>query len=128
MNFEEIDEDGDGLISFKEIKKAMTKLKRGKETREYFEIMDYQNTKEISYEEFIKSTINRKQLENEENIIKCFHALDSDNNGHISIKEFKDISYFLNDPSKDKQIQATFKTYSSGKHYVRLISYLIKIF
>ena len=128
QTFEEFDENGDGLLSYEEIEIVMTRMGRQAETKKIFKILDYQHTKDISYEEFIKSLMDRKQLEVQKNIRRCFDAIDDDGNGHISIDELKKISYINNDPTKEKQFKKTFYQYSNGKHYVRLISSIMKIF
>ena len=124
--FEEFDENGDGLLSYQEIEAVMIRMGKKEDTKKVFQTLDYHHSNDISYEEFIKSVMNRKRLEVEENIRKCFDAIDTDKNHHISILELKKVSYINNDPTKEKQFKETFYQYSGGKHYVRLISSILK--
>lgn len=45
----------------------------------------------IDFQEFISACINRKRLNDEEEVKKAFMILDNDNDGKISVQDFNDI-------------------------------------
>jgi Ca2+-binding EF-hand superfamily protein len=120
--FEDIDDNGDGLLSYEEIQSIMKKLGKEEDTKEVFHFLDYQKTKNVSYNEFIKVLINRKQLKVDKNIKKCFDAIDTDKNGRLLINELRKISAVHGQTGGEKTFKDTFYKYSNRKHYVRLIS------
>lgn len=119
--FEEFDENGDGLLCYKEISEIMKRANKEKQTKKLFKLLDYHHTNDISYEEFIKAFLNKKKLLLKENLKRCFNAIDEDKNGRIDLEEFKKISFLNQDPSKTKEFKNTFYKYSQGKHYVNII-------
>ena len=120
--FEEIDNNGDGLLSFDEIESVMKNMGKEKETKAIFQVLAYQKSNVISYEEFIKALLNRKQLEVEKNIKRCFDAIDTDKNGRLSINELRKISAVHAHSGGEEEFKNIFYSYSNGKHYVSLIS------
>jgi Ca2+-binding EF-hand superfamily protein len=120
--FEDIDENGDGLLSYEEIQSIMKSMGKEETTKEVFDILDYQKTKNISYQEFIKTLMDREQLKVEKNIKRCFDAIDTDKNGRLSINELRKISAVHSQTGGEKQFKEHFYKYSNGKHYVSLIS------
>ena len=125
--FESFDKNGDGLLSFEEIESVMESQGRKEDSKEIFKILDYENTKSISYKEFIKSLIDRKRLQNEDNIKRCFEAIDVEKDGKILIDEIRKISFITTDSKDNAQFKLDFYRYSQGKHYVNFISFLMKI-
>ena len=120
--FEEIDTNGDGLLSQNEVASVMKSMGREKDSLKIFEILDYEKTKSVSYEEFIKALLDRKQLEVEKNVKRCFDALDEDKNGRLSINELRKISSVNSQAGGENKFKEIFYKYSNGKHYVRLTS------
>lgn len=153
--FEEVDENGDGMIDKEELKKILAgdpKINKGKknksktsidsgretpkllkaEKKEYaknlrrskriFKIMDSENTKMISYKEFIRAMFNKKQMGDPENIKKCFEALDRNDNFLISLDEIKEVTDFQepNIEEQEEEVKKIFLGYSKGKNSVRI--------
>jgi calcium-binding protein CML len=125
--FEEIDENGDGILSYREVKDALQKNGSDISSKHIFTILDSYRTNSVSYEEFIKAVIDRKKLEQKENIKKCFDAIDTDKNGRLSVNEIRDMAKITVDHMKDKEFRESFYKYSGGKHYVRFIRCRTKI-
>ena len=122
--FEAIDEDGDGLLSFAEFKKVMDDNGRKEEAKEVIKILDYEKNQSVSYEEFIKTLLDRKQLQNETNIRNCFDAIDLGGNGRLLIDEVRQVAFVTADSADNEQFQKDFFRHSQGKHYVGFISCL----
>jgi Ca2+-binding EF-hand superfamily protein len=125
--FEVIDEDGDGILSYREVKDDSEKKDLDITSKQIFKILDSYKTNTVSYEEFIKAVIDRKKLKQKKNIKKCFDAIDTDRNGRLSVKEIRDMAKITTDHTKNKEFRESFFKYSEGKHYVRLIRYHTKI-
>jgi calcium-dependent protein kinase len=125
--FIEIDSNGDGMLTKEEVENVMTDLGRKEDAQKIFEMMDYEKNNIISYEEFIKALIDRKQLKSEANIKRCFEAIDTKQNGKLSLGEVLDVIFTSNNKQELKEFKETFYKYSNQKEYVRLISYHFKI-
>jgi calcium-binding protein CML len=125
--FEKIDENGDGILSYREVKDSLEKKDLDICSKQVFKILDSYKTNCVSYEEFIKAVIDRKKLEQKKNIKKCFDAIDTDRNGRLSVKEIRDMAKIMTDHKKNKEFRESFFKYSEDKHYVRLIRYHTKI-
>lgn len=89
--FECMDRDSDGRINKSEIKKAFLEVFQQKLENEDIEYMmksiDHDNSGYIEYEEFIRATISRDIILNEENLRLGFDLFDIDKNGFISPEE-----------------------------------------
>jgi calcium-dependent protein kinase len=121
--FLEIDKDGDGMITKDEIEEIMNNQGRGEETEKIFELMNYDEDKDtISYQEFIKAIVDRQSLKSDENIKRCFEAIDIKKNNKLTIKEVANVVFTSKDESNIKDFHATFMKYSKGKDHVRLTS------
>jgi Ca2+-binding EF-hand superfamily protein len=119
--FEEIDKNGDGLLEVKEIEEIMKKLNKEDKTKKVFAIMDYEKDGSVSYEEFIKTMIDRKTLRIKENIKKCFDAIDVDGSGKLSLEEVRRVSHVKVDSKENQNFTKMFNKYSNGKNLVKLI-------
>ena len=83
-HFLEIDKNGDGFLTLEDVKEVMKGNQHKEAAEKIFKLMDYEKNNVISYEEFIKAVIDRERLKNEENIKKCFDAIDRKNDGKLS--------------------------------------------
>ena len=125
--FENIDENGDGILSYKEVKTALKKSNRNIDSKHLFTILDSYKTNSVSYEEFIKAMIDREKLSTKENIKKCFEAIDTEKNGRLSVNEVREMAKISSDHIRDKEFRKNFYKYSDGKHYVSVIRCHLKI-
>jgi calcium-dependent protein kinase len=89
--FKIIDSDNDGRISIKDISNAfllvLDKRLNNSEIENLMKAVDHDNNGYIEYEEFLRGTIDKKLILNENNLIKAFDFFDTDSNGLISSKE-----------------------------------------
>ena len=125
--FMEIDKNGDGMLTIEEIEEIMTDIGRKDEAKNVFEMMDYKKNNVISYEEFIKALIDRKEMKSKENIKRCFEAIDLKQDGKLSMEEVLKIVFTSKNSSEIKEFKQSFKIHSKGKSYVSVISCPTKI-
>lgn len=89
--FECIDRDSDARINKEDIKHAFKEVFERKlelnEIEMLFKNVDHDNSGFIEYEEFIRATISKNVVLNEENMLMGFNLFDIDNNGFISAEE-----------------------------------------
>jgi len=89
--FECIDRDSDARINKADIKHAFSEVfgrkLEGSEIEQLFKNIDHDNSGFIEYEEFIRATISKEIVLNEENLRMGFNLFDIDNNGFISAEE-----------------------------------------
>ena len=119
QSFEAIDQNGDGTLSYAEVTKIMEGKGKKEESKEIFKLMDYNKDKSVSYKEFIKSFIDRQRIKHEENLKRCFDAIDSQKDGKFEVRYICCVSA---DSADNLKFKKDFYKYSDGKHYVSLIS------
>jgi calcium-dependent protein kinase len=92
--FENIDKNHDGTITFHELKAALDQ-KRTKESaeeiRKIFEQADVDGNKRIAYTEFLAAASDHRSQREEEAYWAAFNVFDNDGSGMISKKELLDI-------------------------------------
>lgn len=89
--FECIDRDSDARINKADIKHAFLEVfgrkLEGSEMEQLFKNIDHDNSGYIEYEEFIRATISKETVLNEDNLRMGFNLFDIDSNGFISAEE-----------------------------------------
>jgi calcium-dependent protein kinase len=88
--FVEIDEDGSGTITIEELRKGLSHHGADLAVAEVEKLMEQCNldgAHELSYDEFMASTIQMHKLESEDNLHQAFHDMDPDGNGSITPDE-----------------------------------------
>ncbi|KFK30981.1 hypothetical protein AALP_AA6G053300 [Arabis alpina] len=91
-NFEDIDTDKSGSITYEELKTGLKRLGSKiseTEVKQLMEAADVDGNGTIEYNEFITATMQRHGLVREENLRKAFRHLDKDNSGHITKEELE---------------------------------------
>jgi Ca2+-binding EF-hand superfamily protein len=90
--------------------------------------LDTDGNRFITYDEFILALVDRDNFKKEENIEKCFKAMDISNNGKLSLFEMETEmrSDVLKEDKKTTRLQ--FYKYSKGKNYVSVNRSLWKNF
>ena len=91
--FKEIDENGDGTLSYDEIKKGFRKFYGENiaeaELDDIIKKIDFDNNACIEYEEFIRSTVNLDVLLTDGNLKMAFASFDKDDSGTLTHSEIK---------------------------------------
>lgn len=123
--FDELDINNNGLISYRELKKVFEKFNMTQSLKEVFEIIDTDQNRNISYNEYLDVMLDRKKLQIDNNIKKCFDALDTNSNGRLS---FNELHVIMDTKNGMKNFKEIFWQYSKGKNYVKLIRYNIRNF
>jgi len=91
--FECLDSNGDGMLSFDEIKNGLGNLneKAAKEVQQVLEGIDTDHSGNINYTEFIAATMEKTSYLKEERLYACFKIFDKDGNGTITADELKEV-------------------------------------
>lgn len=92
--FRQIDENGDGILSYDEIKKGFKTYYideniAEKELDEIIKNIDLDKNEFIEYEEFLRSAVNPEMLLTDKNLALAFSAFDKDGSGVLSLDEIK---------------------------------------
>lgn len=96
QQFNELDENGDGIITFAELKTGMKKagLATGLSNKELHTLamsLDADGSGEIDYTEFLAAAMERKSLMQESAVWAAFRVFDKNDDGQISKKELEDV-------------------------------------
>ena len=89
--FQTIDKDGDGKLSREELLEEYSKTSAdpSEDVDRIMKAVDTDNNGFIDYSEFIKATLDRRQLLSAANLQRAFKAFDRDESGSISAQELK---------------------------------------
>lgn len=106
--FEEFDTNGDGTLSYEEVKAGFEKYYSNqelasKELDEVIKKLDQDQNDCIEYEEFLRNIFNMQILLTKENLKLAFEAFDKDGNGVLTPDEIKEALGVLNDEDDGKE-------------------------
>ncbi|XP_020252733.1 calcium-dependent protein kinase 15-like [Asparagus officinalis] len=118
--FKSMDTDGNGTITFDELKAGLykwgTKLSDS-EVRQLLESADVDGNGTIDYIEFITATMHMNRMEREDRLYKAFLYFDKDNSGYVTMDELKQVleQYNMRDEQKIKEIISEVDVDHDGK-------------
>jgi calcium-dependent protein kinase len=112
--FRQIDENGDGILSYDEIKKGFKTYYRDekiaeKELDEIIKNIDLDKNEFIEYEEFLRSAVNPEMLLTDKNLALAFSAFDKDGSGLLSLDEIKNALGILSNQESSNVIKNIMK-------------------
>ena len=90
--FQALDTNNDGVLSRKELQEGFKKIDNALTEADLDSLMkkiDNNKSNEIDYSEFVAAAIDRKKFLSDNRMLKCFNLFDKDNNGTITMAEFK---------------------------------------
>lgn len=89
--FKAMDKNGDGCLTFEELKIGLSDIKNAEEIMELMRAADTDHSGTINYTEFIAATIDAQVFTREENMRAAFQMFDTDNSGKIDAKEVRQL-------------------------------------
>ena len=98
--FNEFDKNKDGLLSFEEIDHAFTRYCANKGLQNFtqknkliqiLDEIDTEKTGHISYEQFLRISIDQREILNENNLRSAFEKFDTNKDGKLSKEEIKNV-------------------------------------
>ena len=90
--FKALDTNNDGVLSREELQNGFEKINNALTEADMDVLMkkiDNNKSNEIDYSEFVAAAIDRKKFLTDKKMLNCFNLFDKDNNGTISMAEFK---------------------------------------
>ncbi|KAJ0643639.1 putative protein kinase CAMK-CDPK family [Helianthus annuus] len=91
-----MDSDGDGKVTFDELKVGLKKIGSQlsePEIRLLMDVADVDGNGVLEYGEFVAVTIHLQKMENEEHLRKAFMFFDKDGSGYIELNELEEVLY-----------------------------------
>ena len=124
--FKKFDKNGDGRLTYQELKEGFqtvlgNQISEG-ELNNIIEYLDQDIDGYIEYQEFLRVTLNRKVLFNEENLKHAFNMFDNNKDGKLSAEEIKNIlktsnneyvSEIIEEMDKNKDGEISFHEFSA---------------
>ena len=97
--FKELDDNGDGILSYEELKKGFKSYfgdskNMEKEFNELMKLIDTDGNGTVEYQEFIRATCDLNLLLTDKNLNMAFKAFNKDGSGSLSESEIKEILGF----------------------------------
>jgi calcium-dependent protein kinase len=91
--FQELDKDGNGVLSIAEVKEGIGKLGAGEATdvEKLFATMDIDGSKQIDYTEFCAAAMGERATNQDDIIWAAFKTFDVDNSGDLTVDNIKTI-------------------------------------
>lgn len=117
-SFKKCDTSGDGLISREELKKMIDKSANQKysdlELNELMDSIDIDKSGKISFEEFLRVTIDNDTLITKQNMLNAFNFFDKDKSGKLSVVEIHEIFGKKDNKSITSYIEKVMKKYDKN--------------
>ncbi|EGR28131.1 hypothetical protein IMG5_182680 [Ichthyophthirius multifiliis] len=114
--FLKIDTNGNGMISEEELLLGIQQFKRelnieinDDQAKRIFQAMDFDNSGQIDYTEFIASFINNPEFQNDQLITQAFLKIDQNNDGKISRQEIQELLQNNIIPLGDQEVEQLIK-------------------
>ena len=124
--FKLIDKDGDGSLTFREIRllfKSMGRYINDAEIRKIIKSADKDNNGKLELDEFImymekRNAIDKDRTSEDERILKMFSFFDTDRDGLISRKQLKNLLTMSGEEITDEEIDAIMEEVDEDKNGV----------
>ncbi|KAG5219189.1 calcium-dependent protein [Salix suchowensis] len=118
--FKNMDTDGNGTITYDELKTGLSRLGSKLtevEIQQLMDAADVDNSGTIDYVEFITATMHRHRLEKEEHLYKAFQYFDNDGSGFITRDELRQAmaQYGMGDEATIDEVIEDVDTDKDGK-------------
>ncbi|KAJ6405963.1 hypothetical protein OIU84_013852 [Salix udensis] len=118
--FKNMDTDGNGTITYDELKTGLSRLGSKLtevEIQQLMDAADVDNSGTIDYVEFITATMHRHRLEKEEHLYKAFQYFDKDGSGFITRDELRQAmaQYGMGDEATIDEVIEDVDTDKDGK-------------
>jgi len=104
--FQDFDDNGDGILSYDEIKTGFIKyfgdnMNLDKEFDELMKVIDKDGSGSVEYQEFLRATCDLNLLLTDQNLKMAFRAFDKDNSGYLQEMEIKEILGFRENATEE---------------------------
>jgi len=113
-HFKSIDQDGNKVITPKELVEAVGLHATTDEVKEIFSALDANGDGVINYEEFLNAASVRREYLKEERIKKAFDIFDKRGTGIVTVREFEEALGVQDDPKIVAEILSSINTNEDG--------------